>query len=339
MAESDLDQLARAVGNAQHALVHGITTLVDCGARGLTTHALRDAFAADTLTGPRLLTSGPPITTTAGHCHWLGGHADSQDDVIRAARARVAEGSDIVKLMLTGGNMTEGSNPRELQYSPETVNVACADLARLGRPLVVHAHAADAVAVAARAGARVIAHATCVDAAGRAPAAHTLDAVVAAGTFIDPTLMVGHDEGSAVGRQTLRSGGLSRAQIREAMLPVFREMHDRGVPLLAGTDGGSTGVSHHRVAGSVRALHEEVGLSLEEALLGATDLPARAFRIRDVTGAIEPGLSADLVVFDGDVTRSVAALERPVAVWTRGRRVAMPQVQDGVRPCCTTSST
>jgi imidazolonepropionase-like amidohydrolase len=337
-SESDLDQLTRAVGNAQHALAHGVTTLVDCGARGLTTHALRDAFAAGLLAGPRLLAAGPPITTTAGHCHWLGGHADSHDDVIRAARLRVTEGSDIVKLMLTGGNMTAGSNPSALQYSPATVSAAASDAARLGKPLVVHAHSVDGVAVAARAGARVIAHATCVDAAGRAPAAATLDLLAASGAFVDPTLMVGHGDGPTGEGEDSSSAALSRAEIREAMLPVFREMHARGVPLLAGTDGGSTGVAHHRVAGSVRALHEEVGLSLEQALLGATDLPARAFGVRDVVGAIEPGLSADLAVFDGDVSRSVEALERPVAVWARGNRVALPGEVGGGRSCCTTSS-
>lgn len=338
VAESDLDHLTRAVGNAQHALAHGITTLVDCGARALTTHALRDAIAADVLVGPRLLAAGPPITTTAGHCHWLGGHADSHDDVIRAARLRVTEGSDFVKLMLTGGNMTAGSNPNALQYSPETVLAAASDMARLGKPLVVHAHSLDGVVVGARAGARVIAHATCVDASGKPPEAAVLDALATAGTFVDPTLMVGHPDASAMESPDSSANGLSRARIREAMLPVFGEMHARGVPLLAGTDGGSTGVPHHRVAGSVRALHEEVGLTVEKALLGATDLPARAFGIRDVVGALEPGMSADLVVFDGDLAQSLEALERPIAVWSRGRRVPAAGESEGGRRCCTTSS-
>jgi imidazolonepropionase-like amidohydrolase len=336
-AESDLELLARAAGNAQHALAHGVTTLVDCGARGLTTHALRDAFDAGVIAGPRLLVAGSPITTTAGHCHWLGTHADTHDDAIRAARSRVADGSDIVKLMLTGGNMTEGSNPDALQYSVDTVNAVGADVARLGKPFVVHAHSAEGVVMAARAGARVVAHATCVDSAGRPPARADLDLVRDSGVFVDPTLMVANVHGAGDSLES-SAGRLSRAQVREAMLPVYRELHDRGVPLLAGTDGGSTDVAHHRVAGSVRALHCEVGLSLEDALLAATDLPARAFGLRDRAGALEAGLSADLAVFAGDLSRDVDALESPLAVWARGRRSAAQQGAEGGQRCCTTSS-
>jgi imidazolonepropionase-like amidohydrolase len=123
------------------------------------------------------------------------------------------------------------------------------------------------------------------------------------------------------------------------MIPVFREMHARGVPLLAGTDGGSTGVPHHRSEASVRALHEEVGLTIEQALTAATDLPARAFGIREITGALEPGLSADLVVFGGDLSLDLGALQRPVAVWARGRRAPATRELMGGPPCCTTSST
>jgi imidazolonepropionase-like amidohydrolase len=338
-SESDLAQLSRAVGHAQHALAHGVTTLVDCGSRGLTTHALRDALADDLLAGPRILTAGQPITTTAGHCHWLGGSADRRDEVIRSARLRVAEGADFVKLMLTGGNMTAGSNPNALQYPPRTVAAVVSDMARLGRHLVAHAHSVDGVVVAARAGVRVIAHATCVSDDGRTPEKAALDLLANAGTFVDPTLTVGLPSHRASEDPAPPRHGRSRAQVREAMVPVFREMHARGVPLLAGTDGGSPGVPHHRSAASVQALHEEIGLTVEQALAAATDLPARAFGIREVTGAIEPGLSADLVVFGGDLSRDLGALQRPVAVWSRGRRTAAARELTGGRRCCTTSST
>jgi imidazolonepropionase-like amidohydrolase len=338
-SESDLEQLARAVGHAQHALAHGVTTLVDCGARGLTTHALRDAVADGLLVGPRILVAGQPITTTAGHCHWLGGTADSKEDVLRSARTRVAEGADFVKLMLTGGNMTAGSNPSAVQYPPKSVAAAVSDMARLGKSLVAHAHSAEGVVVAARAGVRVIAHATCVSDDGRPPEQATLDILAAAGTFVDPTLTVGSSSCPAGEEPAQAPHAMSRAQVREAMIPVFREMHARGVPLLAGTDGGSTGVPHHRSEASVRALHEEVGLTIEQALTAATDLPARAFGIREITGALEPGLSADLVVFGGDLSLDLGALQRPVAVWARGRRAPATRELMGGPPCCTTSST
>lgn len=319
--ETDLTLVARALGAAQAGLRHGVTTQVDCGSRGRGLYAVRDAIDSGLAVGPRLLVSGAPITTTAGHCHWLGGSADGYDDVLRAIRTRVAEGADVVKLMLTGGNMTAGSNPRALQFPPPTMKAVGQEAGRLGKPLVVHAHSEEAVVLAAQGGATVIAHATSVDESGRRPSDATLEAVLASGSFVDPTLMVAADGGGApIGKvDTLRLQ--ARMRIRQAMIPVFQRMHALGIPLLAGTDGGSTGVAHHRVAGAIRALHEEVGLSTLDALLAGTEQPANAYGIRDVTGAIEPGLAADLMVVGADVRTDLRRLEEPLAVWARGDRI------------------
>lgn len=313
--EDEIGATVRALGNAQRALRHGVTTQVDCGSRGSIVLRLREALERDLAIGPRILSAGAPLTTTAGHCHWLGGHADSLDEVIRAARTRVAEGADLVKIMLTGGNMTAGSNPSALQYPSEVMLALGAEAARLAKPLVVHAHSDEAVRLAALARARVIAHATCLRDGKYELSEATLEAILESGAYVDPTLMVG------LPREGADERALARSKVREAMLPIYREMHKRGVPLLAGTDGGATNVEHHNVAGSVVALHEEVGLSIEAALLAATDLPARAFGLRDEVGALEVGLAADVVVVDADLHSHLRALADPSAVWSRGRLV------------------
>jgi imidazolonepropionase-like amidohydrolase len=322
-AESEFAAVVRALGNAQVALAHGVTTQVDCGSKGLSVLDLRHSLRSGLAIGPRLLAAGAPITTTAGHCHWLGGRADSHDEVIRLARTLVADGVDLIKLMLTGGNMTVGSNPHQLQYPAEVVMALGREARRLGRPLVVHAHSEEAVALAAAAGARVIAHATCSVGDGIAISQATMTALLESGAFVDPTLMVGSvvrpDDPSAVGRSMTRS----------LMLPIFRAMHDAGIPLLAGTDGGSTNVGHHHVAGSIAALHDGVGLTIEQALLAATDVPARAFDLRDQVGAIEAGLQADLMLVRGDVRSGLACLYDPIAVWSGGRLVFEPGDQAG----------
>jgi len=314
-AEDDLDSTVRALGNAQRALRYGVTTQVDCGSRGTAIARLRDSILAGLATGPRILTAGPPLTTTAGHCHWLGGHADTVDEVIRGARSRVADGSDVVKLMLTGGNMTAGSNPGALQYPVATMYALGAEAIRLGKPLVVHAHSTEAVRAAAEGGATVIAHATCL-ADGRYEVDDaTLAVLLASGSFVDPTLTVG------IAREGADDRTVARSRVRQSMIPVYQRMHAAGVPLLAGTDGGSTHVEHHAVARAVSALHHEVGLTVEEALHSATDQPATAYGLRGQTGALEPGLAADLIVVKGDVRSDVSSLAEPLAVWARGRLV------------------
>jgi len=315
---SDSELALRAYHNSMVALARGVTTLVDCGARGDVVIKMRDMLESGTLPGPRVLASGAPITTTAGHCSWLGACADSLDEVVREARRQVAAGADFLKVMVTGGNLTPGSNPAMLQYPPEVVLRLAAEARRLGRILVAHAHSEEAVALAAEAGIGVVSHATCQSSDGIAVSDETLASLVAAGTVIDATITVGMLGGP---EYTPPDGG-ARARVRTEMLPVFKSMHRSGVPLLAGTDGGVTNVEHGGVARAVLALHREVGLDLVDALGAATLNPAAALGIGATTGSISRGLSADLMLVDGDVRAEPDLLRTPAAVWSRGRLAA-----------------
>ena len=312
-------QVARALGNAQLALTKGVTTVVDCGARTEVILAVRHASDSGLIASPTVLVSGAPITTTAGHCHWLGGAADTTDEVIRLARQLAQDGVDFVKVMLTGGNLTAGSNPKQLQYSESTIAALGAECKRLGKPLFVHAHTENAVALAAMSGATVIAHASCQDVDGRvALSASTVAALKSAGTLVDATITVGALDGHLGADMAVRR----RHEQRMAMLPLFRRMHDAGVVILAGTDGGVPSVPHGEVARAIAALHVEVGIPLGEALLSGTKRPAEAFGRSDRLGVIRPGARADLLLLEGDVVEDVSAVLRPAHVWMRGKLVA-----------------
>ena len=319
IGESTHRQVARAFGNAQYALTKGVTTIVDCGARTEVIVAVRHASASGLIASPTVLVSGAPITTTAGHCHWLGGAADTTDEVIRLARQLAQDGVDFVKVMLTGGNITAGSNPRQLQYPESTIAALGAECQRLGKPLVVHAHSEKAVALAAISGATVIAHASCQDVDGKvALSAGTIAALKSAGTVVDATITVGALDGHLGADMAVRR----RHEQRTAMLPLFRQMHDAGVVILAGTDGGVPSVPHGEVARAIAALHVEVGIPLGEALLSGTKRPAEAFGRSERLGVIRPGAQADLLLLEGDVVEDVSAVLRPAHVWMKGRLVA-----------------
>ncbi len=315
-SESDVSLGLRAAYNAQLALVSGITTVVDCGARGGVVVELARAIACGRISGPRILACGAPITTTAGHCAWLGARADSSEEVIREARKQVAAGADFLKVMMTGGNITPGSNPAMLQYPPAVIHALAAEAHRLGRPLMAHAHSEEALAVAAEAGVTIVAHGTCKSPEGIRLRPATLAALVRAGTVVDPTI--------TVGMPPPESGAASseRQRIRAEMLPIFATMADNGVPLLAGSDAGVPNVQHGSTGRAVLALHEEVGLSLDTALHAATTQAARALGISGLTGSITPGLAADLVLVDADLRVQPAALLRPARVWLCGRLIA-----------------
>jgi imidazolonepropionase-like amidohydrolase len=320
VSASDVSVGMRSEHNAQVALASGITTVADCGARGGVVLELRNAVASGLVTGPRILACGTPITTTAGHCAFLGGCADSADEVLRGARRKVAAGADFIKVMMTGGNLTPGSNPHMLQFPPSVIEMLATEARRLGRPLVVHAHSQEALAVAAAAGASIVAHATCQSPTGITITEDTLKALVQAHTVVDPTITVGMP---TPGDGAIAGTGSERARIRAQMLPVFAAMAGAGVPLLAGSDGGVTNVPHDSAARAVLALHTDVGLTLTAAIDAGTAVPARALGLAEVTGSIAKGLAADLVLYDADLRQQPSALLRPTRVWLGGRLVAV----------------
>jgi imidazolonepropionase-like amidohydrolase len=324
---SDVSTGMRSAHNAQVALASGITTVADCGARGGVVLELRDAVAHGLISGPRILACGAPITTTAGHCAWLGGCADSGEDVIREARRQVARGADFLKVMMTGGNLTPGSNPHMFQYPPSVIELLAAEARRLGRPLVAHAHSHEAVAAAATAAVSIVAHATCWSPAGIAISKATLKALAQAQTVVDPTITVGMSPAAdaaagpdADGRVATARG--ERAKIRAEMLPVFAAMAGAGVPLLAGSDAGVVNVPHDSANRAVLALHSDVGLPLSAAIEAGTSVAARALGLAAVTGSIAAGLAADLALYDADPRQQPSVLLRPARVWLGGRLVA-----------------
>ena len=100
---------------AHRALAVGITTIRDLGDRGYLSLKIRDWFLAGNEVGPRIVASGPPITTVNGHCWFLGGEIDGIDAMRQAVREHVADGVDVIKVMASGGNMTPTVGPHESQ--------------------------------------------------------------------------------------------------------------------------------------------------------------------------------------------------------------------------------
>src|SRR5262245_46207111 len=105
------------IANARAALQAGVTTVRDLGSRGRIALELRDAIAVGLVPGPRVLACGRPITSPGGHCHFLGGVARGVPAVSHLAAELIDQGADAIKIMGTGGNMTEGSDPLQAQFS------------------------------------------------------------------------------------------------------------------------------------------------------------------------------------------------------------------------------
>ncbi len=138
------------------ALTGGVTTVRDLGDRGYLSLALRGEEGM-----PTLVAAGPPITTPAGHCHFLGGAAAAGVIGVRAAVRQHAEhGVDVIKIMATGGQMTPGSHQHLAQFTAGEVEAAVDEAHLCGLPITAHAHATAGIRNAVAAGVDGLEHAS-----------------------------------------------------------------------------------------------------------------------------------------------------------------------------------
>jgi len=303
--DSAAQRIVRALTAAQAALAVGVTTLRDCGAKGNVIQALRDLIESGAVTGPRLQASGPPITTRAGHCWWLGGEADTQDEAIAQVRERVKAGVDFIKIMATGGNLTRGSNPLSSQYPQATLAAVAADAHRLGLQAVAHAHSVEGIARCVDAGIDIIEHCSWQRPDGDGIDDSIAERMATTGTVVGDT-MAGF--GAILLRQDVAPEHVP-APIR-ARYGYGAELRARGVTVLTSSDAMYPNRPFEDFPLGVAAAALYGGHTPENAVHSATSLPAHAMGLAATTGTLQAGLCADLLVVDGNVAVDPKALSR-----------------------------
>jgi|SRR5947209_1566133 len=310
-----------AARNAQTCIEAGITTVRDCGDRGLVTCAVRDAVAQGLLTGPRILAAGTPITTTAGHLHWCGCEADTAEEVRKAVRTLCKRGVDVIKVMASGGNMTTGSNPLLPQYSADELREAVCEAHRLGRRLAAHSLNAESTRRAVTAGVDTIEHCLWREPTGMPEYdTGTIERMVSHQLWVGVTL-------AGIDRVLLPEAADSDADA-ERNLSTLRQQHaharrmrEDGVKMMVSSDAGVRFTRFEDFYLSLLCAVRALDMGPVEAIHRATQIPAQAIGLGNEIGSIEPGKCADLVLVDGDPARNIGDVQKVKAVWQRGRLV------------------
>jgi imidazolonepropionase-like amidohydrolase len=310
---SDDDLLAQARLAATTALTAGVTTVRDLGDRGYVTLALRDELAADPAAGPRLVVSGPPLTTVGGHCWFLGGEVDGAEQVRAAVAERADRGVDVVKVFATGGNMTPGSDPGAAQFAPAQLSELVAEVHRHGLPVAVHAHGRDGIAAALSAGADTIEHFSFMTADSVVGDDALVDSVAAAGMRVVLT------PGAVPGKPSPLRDAATRVPL---ILALQRRIVEVGVWVALGSDGGVGPNKPHDVMPYAVAMTTWTGRSPTDALSAATARAGEAVGLGGQVGVLRAGAAADVLAVNGDPTADVDALVDVVAVYRAGQRVA-----------------
>jgi imidazolonepropionase-like amidohydrolase len=321
-ADSDADLLLRGAANARAALQAGVTTLRDLGSRGRVMLALRDAVAAGLVPGPRILASGRPITSPQGHCHFLGGVAQGVRDVARLTQELIDEGVDVIKVMATGGNMTQGSDPLRAQFSADELRAAVEVANAAGRRVTVHARGVAGMRMAVSAGVHGIEHARMEVSPGEWGFDEALAREMAdRGVTAAPTMAASYRA-----FQCRAAGG--RVGLREGAVPVpvrqknARRLRESGVRVVVGTDAGAALARFDEAAHVEMELLTGAGWTPLEALEAGTLGAAIAIGREKLVGSLEPGKLADLLVVRGDPTEQISDVRQVERVFLGSRLVA-----------------
>lgn len=303
----------------------GVTTVRDLGDRRYRTLAARDRHVPGR---PRVLAAGPPLTVPGGHCHYLGGEVAGEAEITAAVSEHAERGVDVVKVMATGGMLTEGTDMFGTQFSAAELALVVRRGHEAGLPVVAHAHSLAGARHALAAGVDGIEHFSCLTPEGVSTPEDLLEGLAAAGVVVCGTLGADPDRVPPPEllppqvRELVRRLGMTPVELNAARGDQLRRVHEHGITLVSGTDAGVAPPKEHGVHWRAVVQLLDAGLTVAEALASGTATAATVCGVGDRTGRLAAGLAADLLVVDGDLRTDPPALGRPVAVWVRGARVS-----------------
>ena len=314
LKKSASQTVLESVVNARATLESGFTTVRDVGVyRALNDVALRDAINRGDIIGPRMYVAGAYITITGGAGAMTGtapdvqlpwdfhyGEANSPWEVRQKVRLLAHNGVDQIKVLSTGAVLTHGSNPNSQEFTLEELQAAVDEAGHFGLRVAAHAHAAEGIKNAIRAGVASVEHATLIDDEGITLAKQH-------GTYLDMDI---YDE------ECIQEQG------KKGALPVDFLQHDRelgalqrqnfrkavkaGVKMAFGTDAG---VCEYGTAGKQFAFMVKYGMTPMQAIQAATSSAADLLGRSNEIGSVKPGKYADLIAVAGDPLQDVRLLE------------------------------
>ncbi len=321
LRRSAVETAYAAIPNARVTLLAGFTTVRDVGVyRALNDVAMRDAIAQGIIDGPRMYVAGAYITISQGAGAMTGlspdiqlpldmryGVADSPWEVRQRIRELAHRGADHIKVLSTGAVLTHGSNPKSLEFTPEELNAAVDEAAHFGLRVEAHAHDAEGIKNAIRAGAASIEHATLIDDEGIALAKQH-------GTYLDMDI---YDEECIQSSPNTPADFLAHDRdLADAQRRNFTKAVRAGVKMAYGTDAG---VCPHGINGRQLAFMVKYGMTPMQAIQSATVNAADLIGHAELFGSITAGKSADIIAVSGDPIADIHVLENVSFVMKEGR--------------------
>jgi len=303
--------VARVVKDLEELIYSGFTTVGDAGS--LIAVKVKQAVNEGTIVGPRIVAAGLTLSPTFGHgdTHYLPIEyvdfrttrkltplasliCDGVDECRKAARYALREDADFIKIMATGGVLSQKDRPEYRQFTLEEIKAIVDEARAAGRFVHAHAQGTEGIKNAILGGVKVIAHAIYIDEECSALAKDLDVVVVPTLSIVDRILAIG----SKIG---IPEWGLKKAEeASKAHISNIRKAYKLGVKIATGTDfcGGPLRMGDNAL--EIKLLVEKVGMEPKEALIAATRVAAEAVGLKDKVGTIEKGKIADLIAVSGN---------------------------------------
>src|SRR5438874_3922319 len=324
LQKSASQTVLESVRNARVTLESGFTSVRDVGVyRALNDVALRDAINRGDIVGPRMFVAGAYITITGGAGAMTGmapdiqlpwdfhyGEANSPWEVRQKIRLLAHNGVDQIKVLSSGAVLTHGSNPKSQEFTPEELQAAVDEASHFGLRVAAHAHSAEGIKNAIRAGVASVEHATMIDDEGITLAKQH-------GAYLDMDIYDDECIQEQGRNGTMPADFLEHdRQLGELQRQNFRKAVKAGVKLSFGTDAG---VCEYGTAGKQFAFMVKYGMTPMQAIQAATSSAADLLGRTDQIGSVKSGKFADLVAITGDPLKDVGLLENVQFVMKDGR--------------------
>ncbi len=321
--QNPADVAFQAAKYAKTTLMAGFTTVRDLGGSGVNV-ALRNAINRGLTDGPRIITAGKTIATTGGHADPTNGYRrdlmgdpgpmegviNGPDDARKAVRQRYKDGADVIKITATGGVLSNAKDGQGPQFTDEELKAIVETARDYGFNVAAHAHGAEGMKRAIRAGVQTIEHGTLMD-----------DEAIALfkkyGTYYVPTIIAGRTAADSA-----RIMGYYPALVTPKALAIgpkiqatFARAYKAGVNIAFGTDAG---VYPHGYNAKEFVYMVEGGMPAAEAIQSATVTNAKVLGMGDEIGSLEVNKFADIIAVKDNPLQDVAALQKVTFVMKGG---------------------
>ena len=315
LERSEAQEAFSGVRNARATLLAGFTTVRDVGTyRAFVDVALRDAINDGTVIGPRMKVAGAYVTVSTGAGELVGaapdvtipasfrfGVANSADQVRERVRAIMNGGADFIKILATGAVFTRGTKPGVSEYTEDQIRAAVEQAAEYGTFVAAHAHGAEGIKRAVRAGVRSIEHGSLMD-------DEAIALMKERGTWLVADIWNG-DYTDSVGREQKWPEDILRknTETTEIQRAGFRKAVALGVKVAYGTDSG---IYPHGLNAMQLPYMVKYGMSPMQAIQSATISAADLMQWKDSVGSLTPGKYADIIAVEGDALADLRSFRK-----------------------------